>query len=102
MPKFFQHWNANDICPQCQQPHGHRFWAVMNSAVTHPLRCRHCHQFFHQTGLGWWVLFLLVVPNSLLFVVHWLACVPLALLFALPVGLFIRLRCPLAYGPRSG
>jgi hypothetical protein len=102
MLRLFNRWGTNDTCPQCHHHHGHRVWAVMNSAVTHPLRCRHCHQFFHQTGLGWWVLFLLVVPNGSLFIFHWLPGMLLTFLSVLLAAIFIRLRCPLVCGPRSG
>ena len=70
----------------------------MNSSITRPLRCRHCHQFFHQQGLGAWFLFSLFFPGGLLFLVHWLPGILFMLGSILLAGVFIRLRYPLAYG----
>lgn len=102
MPGFFHSWKTNETCPQCQHHHGYNFWSVMNSSVTRPLRCRHCHQFFHQLGLGVWFLFSLFFPGGLLFLVHWLPGVLFMLGSILLAGIFIRLRYPLACGPRYG
>jgi ABC-type multidrug transport system permease subunit len=52
--------------------------------------------------VGFLVLFSLFFPGGLLFLVHWLPGILFMLGSILLAGVFIRLRYPLACGPRYG
>lgn len=106
-------------CPSCNHDHGFSSWKVANSSVAKPLRCKHCHQNFHQTGLGVLLAATVFAPVTVLSVILiafllWLVpAAPLWLtvfassVFAIAIALavpllYVNRKLPLARGPRYG
>jgi len=89
-------------CPCCGSDHGHSRWAVSNCSAMKPLRCKHCQQNFHQTGVTAWLLSYLLVPTSIFFAFHWSVGLGAIAAELTLVSLYINRRSPLAAGPRYG
>lgn len=89
-------------CPNCGSDHGHTRWAVANSSVIHPLRCRQCRAFFHQKGLLTWLWVCILLPTGLLSAIHWSIGVAGVLAVGALTLLYINRRHPLVKGPEFG
>lgn len=106
-------------CPHCHAAHGHSAWRVANSSVIKPLRCKACDAYFHQTGLGLWLVGSLLIPvgavsvvlagllgqSTLPFVAQWahpLSFVAALLTYLVAAAVLVNRTRPLAPGPRHG
>lgn len=89
-------------CPCCNSDHGHSRWAVSNCSVMKPLRCKHCLQNFHQTGVTTLLLSYFLVPTGIFFAFHWSIGLGAIAAELTLVSLYINRKKPLAAGPRYG